>query len=51
MKTIDAATIDRVLTRAGMVEALRAGFREAVVTPVRHHHPMIRATNPTPCCC
>ena len=43
MKTIDAATIDRVLTRAGMVEALRAGFREAVVTPVRHHHPMVRA--------
>lgn len=40
---IDADAIDRVLTRPGMVEALRAGFREAVVTPVRHHHPMKRA--------
>jgi ornithine cyclodeaminase len=40
---IDADAIDRVLTRQGMVEALRAGFREAVVTPVRHHHPMKRA--------
>lgn len=43
MRMIDAATIDRVLTRSAMVEALRAGFREAVVTPVRHHHPMRRA--------
>lgn len=40
---IDAATIDRVLTRASMVEALRRGFREAVVTPVRHQRPMKRA--------
>ena len=46
MRTIDAATIDRVLTRADMVEALRAGFREDVVTPVRHHHPMSRAGEP-----
>ena len=43
MRTIDAATIDRVLTRADMVEALRHGFREDVVTPVRHHHPLARA--------
>ena len=43
MRTIDAATIDRVLTRADMVEALAAGFREDVVTPVRHHHPLTRA--------
>lgn len=43
MRLIDAATIDRVLTRPAMVEALRAGFREAVVTPVRHHHPLPRA--------
>lgn len=43
MRTIDAATIDRVLTRADMLEALRQGFREDVVTPVRHHHPMQRA--------
>ena len=43
MRVIDAEAIDRVLTRASMVEALRAGFREAVVTPVRHHHPMARA--------
>ncbi|MDK9695754.1 MAG: ornithine cyclodeaminase family protein [Siculibacillus sp.] len=43
MRTIDAATIDRVLTRADMLEALRRGFREDVVTPVRHHHPMTRA--------
>lgn len=42
MRTIDAATIDRVLTRADMVEALRQGFREDVVTPVRHHHPLVR---------
>lgn len=40
---IDADAIDRVVTRASMVEALRAGFREAFVTPVRHHHPMRRA--------
>ena len=43
MRTIDAAAIDRVLTRADMVEALRRGFREDVVTPVRHHHPLARA--------
>jgi ornithine cyclodeaminase len=43
MISIDATAIDRVATRAGMVEALRAGFREAIVTPVRHHHPMARA--------
>lgn len=42
MRFFDAEAIDRALTRAGMVEALRAGFREAVVTPVRHHHPMVR---------
>jgi ornithine cyclodeaminase len=46
MRTIDAAAIDRVLTRADLVEALRAGFREDVVTPVRHHHPMVRAGEP-----
>lgn len=46
MQMIDAAAIDRVLTRATMVEALRTGFREAVVTPVRHHHPMLRAGEP-----
>lgn len=46
MRMIDAATIDRVLTRADLVEALRAGFREDVVTPVRHHHPMVRAGEP-----
>ena len=43
MRIIDAATIDRVLGRGDLVEALRIGFREAVVTPVRHHHPMVRA--------
>lgn len=43
MIVIDADAIDRVLDRAGMVEALRRGFREAVVTPVRHHHAMPRA--------
>ncbi len=43
MIVIDADAIDRVLTRSGMVEALRHGFREAIVTPVRHHHPMPRA--------
>lgn len=43
MLTIDADAIDRVLTRADMVAALRTGFCEDVVTPVRHHHPMARA--------
>jgi ornithine cyclodeaminase len=42
MRLIDSETIDRVLTRAAMVEALAVGFREAVVTPVRHHHPLGR---------
>ncbi len=46
MRLIDAATIDRALTRADMVEALRQGFREDVVTPVRHHHAMARAGEP-----
>jgi ornithine cyclodeaminase len=46
MRTIDAAAIDRVLTRADVVEALRRGFAEDVVTPVRHHHPMARAGEP-----
>ena len=46
MRTIDAEAIDRVLSRATMMEALRQGFREAVVTPVRHHHPMHRAGEP-----
>lgn len=46
MRSIDAAAIDRVLTRPSMMEALRAGFREAVVTPVRHHHPMHRTGEP-----
>lgn len=46
MQMIDAAAIDRALTRFSMMEALRAGFREGVVTPVRHHHPMIRAGEP-----
>ncbi|TBW41215.1 ornithine cyclodeaminase family protein [Siculibacillus lacustris] len=47
MRTIDAETIDRVLTRADMVAALRAGFAEAMVTPVRHHHTLARAGEPT----
>jgi len=46
MRFLDAAAIDRVLTRAGLVEALRAGFREDVVTPVRHHHPLLRGGEP-----
>ncbi len=46
MQMIDAAAIDRVLTRSSMMEALRVGFREAVVTPVRHHHPMLRHGEP-----
>mgnify|MGYP001766135642 CR=1 FL=1 len=46
MRTIDAATIDRVLTRADLIAALRSGFGEDVVTPVRHHHPMVRAGEP-----
>jgi ornithine cyclodeaminase len=42
MRIVDAATIDRVLTRSAMVEALRVGFAEAMVTPVRHSHPLPR---------
>ena len=46
MRIIEAEAIDRALTRESMVAALRAGFREAVVTPVRHHHPMARSGEP-----
>lgn len=46
MRFFDAAAIDSVLTRADMVEALRRGFCEEMVTPVRHHHPMKRAGEP-----
>ncbi len=42
MRIVDAAAIDRVLDRNGLVEALRAAFRDEVTVPVRHHHAIPR---------
>jgi ornithine cyclodeaminase len=42
MKFISAAEVDRALTFAGLVEALRAMFRDGAVQPVRHHHTIER---------
>jgi len=38
MLVVPAAEIDRTLTYPGLIAALRDGFREGVVTPLRHHH-------------
>ena len=38
MKMIDADAIDRALSFSGLVETLRAAFRDGAVQPVRHHH-------------
>ena len=46
MLTVSAETIDSVITRADMVDALEQAFRSEVVTPVRHHHPIARAGEP-----
>jgi ornithine cyclodeaminase len=42
MLTISADDIDRALTFDGLVETLRAAFREGAVQPVRHHHTVER---------
>jgi ornithine cyclodeaminase len=42
MRMIDAAAVDRSLTFAGLVETLRAAFRDGAVQPVRHHHTIDR---------
>lgn len=44
MLTISAADVDRALTFPGLVETLRAAFREGAVQPLRHHHTVERAT-------
>lgn len=42
MLTVSAAEVDRCLTHAGLVETLRAAFRDGAVQPVRHHHTIAR---------
>lgn len=46
MRFVTAADIDRVLTPADLVAALREAFRSDVVVPVRHHHPIARGGEP-----
>jgi ornithine cyclodeaminase len=42
MLTISAAEVDHALTFPGLVETLRAAFRDGAVQPVRHHHQIER---------
>jgi ornithine cyclodeaminase len=42
MLTISADDVDRALTFPGLVETLRAAFRDGAVQPVRHHHTVER---------
>ncbi|RWQ82599.1 MAG: ornithine cyclodeaminase family protein, partial [Mesorhizobium sp.] len=42
MLTISAAEVDHALTFPGLVETLRAAFRDGAVQPVRHHHTVER---------
>ncbi|TIU68710.1 MAG: ornithine cyclodeaminase family protein, partial [Mesorhizobium sp.] len=42
MLTISAAEVDQALTFPGLVETLRAAFRDGAVQPVRHHHTVER---------
>ena len=42
MRMIDAEAVDRSLSFAGLVETLRAAFRDGAVQPVRHHHTIDR---------
>jgi alanine dehydrogenase len=46
MRFVDAETVGRLLVYPDLVDALAAGFRAPVVTPVRHHHPMVRGGEP-----
>lgn len=42
MLTISAAEVDSALTFPGLIETLRAAFRDGAVQPVRHHHTIER---------
>lgn len=42
MRMISAADVDGALDFAGLVETLRAAFRDGAVQPVRHHHTIER---------
>jgi ornithine cyclodeaminase len=42
MRIITAGEIDACLSHAGLVETLRAAFRDGAVQPVRHHHTIER---------
>ncbi|WP_349369557.1 ornithine cyclodeaminase family protein [Salinarimonas sp.] len=43
LRVVPAAEIDGALTFPALVDALEAGFRGAIVAPVRHHHEIARA--------
>ncbi|MER8622728.1 ornithine cyclodeaminase family protein [Mesorhizobium sp. M1143] len=47
MLTISADAVDQALTFPGLVETLRAAFREGAVQPVRHHHGVERPDGAT----
>lgn len=42
MRSISAGEVDKCLTHEGLVETLRAAFRDGAVQPVRHHHTVSR---------
>lgn len=42
MLTISAAEVDSALTFPGLIETLRAAFRDGAIQPVRHHHTIER---------
>ena len=47
MLTISADAVDQALSFPGLVETLRAAFREGAVQPVRHHHGVERPDGAT----
>lgn len=47
MLTISANAVDQALSFPGLVETLRAAFREGAVQPVRHHHGVERPDGAT----
>jgi len=44
VKWLDSAAVARLAPHGELVEALRGGFREAIETPVRHHHETVPGT-------
>ncbi|MBT9290891.1 ornithine cyclodeaminase family protein [Prosthecodimorpha staleyi] len=46
MRVVEAEEVGRLLVYPDLVDALEAAFRGHVVTPVRHHHPVVRAGEP-----